>query len=115
MSVHVNGANGNALLELDGELSRSALERAGSDELVAVAQTLLVRNRQLEHALQSRVVIEQAKGILAERFALEMDAAFDMLRKAARSNRVRIHVLAADVVASVATPAEIASLVGDGA
>ena len=113
MSVDGNLGNGNARLELDGELSRSALEGAPPNELVAVAQTLLIRNRQLEYALESRVVIEQAKGILAERYRLDMDAAFDVLRKAARSNRVRIHTLAADVVASAATPLEITPFLRD--
>ena len=96
------------LLALERELGlASARDGVGPDRLLAVAQALLAKNRQLEHALQSRVVIEQAKGVLAERFGLPLDDAFDVLRKAARANRVRIHSLAADVVASVTTPAEI--------
>lgn len=53
-------------------------------------------------------MIEQAKGILAERYSLGIDEAFELLRRGARSNRVRIHELAARVVASRETPAEIA-------
>jgi AmiR/NasT family two-component response regulator len=62
---------------------------------------------QLQIALDSRVVIEQAKGILAERFSLRTDQAFELLRRAARSNRLAIHTLAAEVVANGDTPVEI--------
>ena len=42
-------------------------------------------NQQLEFALTSRVVIEQAKGVLAERHTLDLGAAFTRLRSHARS------------------------------
>jgi GAF domain-containing protein len=44
-------------------------------------------NQQLEHALTSRVVIEQAKGFLAARHALDLDTAFIRLRGHARSRQ----------------------------
>jgi AmiR/NasT family two-component response regulator len=55
-------------------------------------------------------MIEQAKGILAERYGLGIDAAFETLRRAARSNRVRIHDLAARVIDERTTPSEIADV-----
>lgn len=73
--------------------------------------TLERENEQLRVALVSRVVIEQAKGVLAERLWLSIEEAFALLRRAARSNRRRIHTLAAEVVSSRETPAEIADLV----
>jgi len=60
-----------------------------NDELVA----------QLEGALASRVVIEQAKGVLAEQGGLDMDAAFRVLRAHARDNNLRLADVARDVVA----------------
>jgi hypothetical protein len=54
----------------------------------------LERVEQLETALDSRVVIEQAKGILAERYQVSVDSAFALLRYAARSSRTPIHELA---------------------
>jgi GAF domain-containing protein len=53
---------------------------------------------QLEHALQHRVTIEQAKGILMEREGLDAATAFDRLRRAARAARRRVGEVAAVVV-----------------
>ena len=61
-------------------------------------------NSQLREALASRIVIEQAKGVLAERHRRGLDEAFELLRHTARSNRVRIHTLAAAVIAARRVP-----------
>jgi hypothetical protein len=64
----------------------------------AEVDDLRAKVAQLEAALDSRVVIEQAKGILTERHDLSIDDAFELLRYAARTARMRIHELAAEVV-----------------
>src|SRR5688572_14641377 len=64
-------------------------------------------NAQLEYALQSRIVIEQAKGMLAERLGLTVEDAFDLLRYAARSGRVKLHELAGRVVNERRTPTPV--------
>src|SRR6266511_1516955 len=65
------------------------------------------RAEQLEGALDSRITIEQAKGVLAERLGLDIDGAFSVLRGAARSDRAKLHELARAVVASNETPVTI--------
>jgi hypothetical protein len=62
------------------------------------------RAEQLQHALDSRIVVEQAKGILSERVGLDMDGAFSLLRYAARGAQLKIHVLAQAIVDSDDTP-----------
>lgn len=53
---------------------------------------------QLQQALNSRVMIEQAKGVIAERHGLDMEAAFAVLRSHARDNNLKM----ADVALGVA-------------
>jgi ANTAR domain len=88
------------------EEARVAVER-----LVEMTSILARRSAQLQEALDSRVVIEQAKGIIAERYSVDMDKAFQLLRRAARSNRMLLHDLARRVVHSPQTPPEL-SVVG---
>ena len=73
----------------------------------AELEQLRARTAQLEHALQSRIVIEQAKGMLAERWGVPVDEAFDRLRRASRCRRMKLRELAAAVVAGGATPPEL--------
>ncbi|MDN3020714.1 GAF and ANTAR domain-containing protein [Streptomyces sp. S.PB5] len=53
---------------------------------------------QLGQALTSRIIIEQAKGMLAARLSVTVDEAFDILRTHARSQRRRLPEVAGEVV-----------------
>jgi transcriptional regulator with GAF, ATPase, and Fis domain len=62
-------------------------------------------NAQLQTALDSRVVLEQAKGVLSQRGNLDMDQAFAMLRGYARDHNLRLTDVAR-AVTSRKLPAE---------
>lgn len=64
-------------------------------------------NEQLDHALTSRVVIEQAKGVVAERLRLDMEDAFAALRSYARSHQLRLADVARDIVSRTLSPSTI--------
>lgn len=53
---------------------------------------------QLQVALESRVLVEQAKGVLSERWGMGVDDAFTILRQHARTRRVRLSDLARAVL-----------------
>jgi transcriptional regulator with GAF, ATPase, and Fis domain len=57
-----------------------------------------IAREQLQRALDSRVVIEQAKGILAQRHGVDMGRAFELIRSHARSNQLRLGDTAAAIV-----------------
>ena len=104
--------------KIDGagaDLLRIALPPGTPDEACTAVQRLIEltsilarRSAQLQEALDSRVVIEQAKGIISERYNVGLDEAFKLLRRSARSNRMRLHDLAQRVVSSPQTPPELA-------
>ncbi|MFH8348118.1 ANTAR domain-containing protein [Streptomyces sp. NPDC018045] len=70
--------------------------------VIAVQHKSLERSHaertQLQRALSSRVVIEQAKGMLAARWAMSVDEAFTVFRAYARAHRRRLSDLARQVV-----------------
>ena len=57
-----------------------------------------ILTEQLQTALNSRILIEQAKGVLAERHRLDLDDAFTLLRRGARSRNRRLSELARAIV-----------------
>ena len=70
---------------------------------IGLLQERAIRHRetlaeQLQSALNSRIVIEQAKGVIAERRGLDMDQSFKLLRLTARSGNRRLSDLARAVI-----------------
>ncbi|GAA2313514.1 ANTAR domain-containing protein [Streptomyces kunmingensis] len=62
-------------------------------------------NEQLHTALQSRIIIEQAKGVLAARSNITLNTAFEALRHHARHHRIMLSDVAQDVIHNGLTPA----------
>jgi transcriptional regulator with GAF, ATPase, and Fis domain len=91
---------------LDPAVARAA--RALVDvATIGILQERAIRERelvagQLQVALNSRVVIEQAKGILAERLQTSPDEAFLLLRRYARNHNQALTELAGDVIRGTA-------------
>jgi ANTAR domain/GAF domain len=69
-----------------------------------------VLNLQLQAALNTRTVIEQAKGVLAERGRVDMDQAFALLRSHARKTNARL----TDVARAVVDGADTSAIFGQG-
>jgi AmiR/NasT family two-component response regulator len=71
---------------------------------VAILHRRMIRQQevlaeQLQAALDSRIVIEQAKGILGERLGISVTEAFGLLRGHARRNRRKLSMVAEGVIA----------------
>jgi GAF domain-containing protein len=69
------------------------------ERAISRAETL---TEQLQGALNSRVVIEQAKGMIAHRHGVDVDTAFERLRAHARRSQLRLADLAREIVAGSA-------------
>ena len=63
-------------------------------------QLLRIENSRLVEALDSRIVVEQAKGVLAERLGIEPAEAFSQLRRTARDQGTRVVAIAQEIVRS---------------
>lgn len=63
---------------------------------------------QLQHALDARVKVEQAKGVVSATLRLPVSDALDVLRRYARDRNLKLNDLAADVVGGVVQPEELA-------
>lgn len=70
---------------------------------------------QLQEALSSRVRIEQAKGMLAERWGVRADQAFVALRQFARRRRLALDQVASTVIEGSADDAELRQEIDDSA
>jgi len=56
-------------------------------------------SEQLQGALESRIVIEQAKGIVAQQNSVTIDAAYELMRSHARNNNASLRAVAEAIVA----------------
>jgi GAF domain-containing protein len=99
-----------------GALNLYSLEpREWSDEDIAVAKVLAdvassyvvnasklhqqeQLSEQLQEALDSRIIIEQAKGITAQQHSVTLDQAYQLMRRHARSNNASLRVVAEAIV-----------------
>jgi transcriptional regulator with GAF, ATPase, and Fis domain len=64
---------------------------------------------QLQGALNSRIAIEQAKGIVAERLKVDMQTAFALIRSHARSHSVQLSTVANALIEGSFSASELAS------
>lgn len=86
-----------------GEEDRLLAQALADVATIAILQQRTLERSQIERgqlqaALTNRIVVEQAKGILAERWGLSVDDAFDAFRRYARAHHLRLAALACDVV-----------------
>jgi len=107
--MHVEGMVVGALNVYDSAPRSWSEDEVGAAQVLAEMATVYVvmvsqlrsaeqLAAQLQHALDSRVVIEQAKGVLARAHEVDVSAAFERLRRYARNNHRNLHDVAAEVV-----------------
>jgi GAF domain-containing protein len=102
----------NLFRQTPGDLREADVEAAQALADVATIAILQHRatleaqvvNDQLNHALNSRIVIEQAKGMVAERLGLNMERAFTTLRGHARNHNLRLVDVAQGVISGTVAP-----------
>ncbi|WP_377639159.1 GAF and ANTAR domain-containing protein [Oryzobacter terrae] len=89
----------------DAAMVRVAASRC-ADALVAVTALDGARRLagQLEQAMASRAIIEQAKGVIMAMRGVPEHEAFEVLRKTSQDRNVKVRVLAQQIVTGVSTP-----------
>ncbi|MFT7711236.1 GAF and ANTAR domain-containing protein [Clavibacter tessellarius] len=86
------------------EADATAAQALADVATISVLQERTIRDStvvrdQLRHALDSRVLIEQAKGVIAHTHGVDMDEAFRMIRRHARSTSAAMPQVAQGIVA----------------
>ena len=109
-ALNVFGEEIAALDETDARVIQALADVATisllQERALAAASTL---TQQLQGALSSRILIEQAKGVIAASNNVTLRQAFESLRRYARSHHVLLSDLAARVVEREVNPADFAS------
>jgi GAF domain-containing protein len=109
-ALNVFGADDGARLEADDVPIVQALADMAS---IALLQERTIRQaqvltEQLQGALNSRVVIEQAKGVIAQARGVSVDEAFALIRAYARSNNLRLGEVTHAVIDNISIIPELA-------
>ncbi|MCU1354481.1 MAG: hypothetical protein JWM05_3690 [Acidimicrobiales bacterium] len=104
--------------EMD-EADAAAAQALADVATIAILQHRAVRghqllNEQLQSALNSRIVIEQAKGMVAERAGIDMERSFARLRSHARNHNLRLAEVARDLIEGTLSQASLDDLPADG-
>ncbi len=98
-ALNLFGAQVGPLSDIDRDLAQAFADVAS----VALVQDQAVTDKdrinvQLEGALSSRVIVEQAKGFLAEKGGLDMEEAFEVLRRYSRNHNERLSAVASGII-----------------
>jgi len=97
-----------------GEADLAAGQAMADMATIAILQQRTIQQSrtttdQLQTALASRIVIEQAKGILTERYGIALDDSFQQLRSYARNHNRRLNDVAQDVINGTIPTGEFAA------
>ncbi|MGF9753972.1 GAF and ANTAR domain-containing protein [Microvirga sp. 0TCS3.31] len=90
--------------EKDGFGDKDVLQGQTIAALAAVALARSINDEQLASALETRTTIGQAIGIVMERYQLDADHAFSVLRRISSQDNLKLRDLAAQVVATREVP-----------
>ncbi len=103
-ALNLYGHAAQAFQGFEASLTRVAAGRA-ADAIVAVLQLDGAHRLagQLEQAMASRAVIEQAKGVLMAMRGLDEHAAFEWLRQTSQTRNVKVRTLAEQVLAGISS------------
>jgi hypothetical protein len=86
------------LSDCDLQLGQALADIAGLAVVQHGRADSAVLAEQLQHALTSRIVVEQAKGVIAEHAGIDMATAFTALRSYARARQVKLSAIARAVI-----------------
>ena len=79
---------------------------------VAVALAASQKEEHLERAVANRTVIGQAEGILMERFSIDAEQAFNVLRRVSQDRNVKLNLIAEGLVQTRRTPGTASDTLG---
>jgi transcriptional regulator with GAF, ATPase, and Fis domain len=104
-ALNLYGYRRHAFDRTDIAVVRMAASRA-ADALSAAVRLVGARAvaGQMEQAMASRAVIEQAKGLLMGRHGIDEKVAFELLRRQSQEQNLKLRVLAAQLVAEASSP-----------